>query len=279
MSIYLPQRNLWVLLGMGGWKGHEDMEMVSRKAYLVPSEHRERAEQVVATWAFKEFITVPSSSVLLVHGDFNEGTHHISALTSICWALNGALNGMEGFKTLTFFCGCHVEPDKGGQTTGGQGMIRSLIAQLLQQHEFDTRLLHEQVNLDAVAAGDLGWLCHLFVWLACHLPQRTTLICLVDGINFYEREEHIDGVCVVLDCLLETTRDERLLGVLKVLVTSPVPTTIVRQHAAFYDGLNTVNMASLPKLGWGASSERMSRQLGEALRGSQGLEIPGGAPG
>lgn len=265
-GIYLPQRNLWTLLGMDGWTDAADMDSVARKASLVPADHRERAEQVVAKWAFKEFITVPSSSVLLVHGDFFDGVHHVSALSSVCWILANTLKGMEGFKALSFFCGCHVEPDPGGRTAGAQGMVRTLIAQLLQQHEFDTTLLHEHINLDAVAAGDLRWLCHLFVWLACHVPRGTTSVCVVDGINFYERAEHEDAVFVVLGQVLETTRDARLLGALKVLVTSPVPTRIVRQHAAFYNGLNTVSMASIPKMGWGASTQRMVRQLREATK-------------
>lgn len=265
MATYIPQRNLWVLLGITDWDDSSDVEEIARKSYLIHADHRGKAEQLVVTWSFKEFIMVPASSKLLVHGDFYEGMHQISALSSVCWTLKNSLDGMAGFKTLVFFCGCHIDPGSNERTTGGQGLIRSLLAQLLRQYEFDTRVLHEQVNLDQVAAGDLEGLCHLFVWLACHLPQKTTLVCLIDGISYFERQEHAGGMNFVLCSLLDLTRDARMRGVFKILITSPVPTGIVRHHPAFQNGLDTVSIASFPKPDWGASSHRVARQLGEAL--------------
>jgi len=244
-------------MGLPDSLAQNDMDTIAQQAGRLPSHHREKAEQLVVVTEFQDFLTALESRVLLLHGDF-EGTHYLSALSVFCSTLVRSMEGMDRFLPLVFFCGCHLDG-------GGRLMIHSLLAQLLQRHDFDTSSLHHELSLDRIQAGELSELCALFVWLARRLPQRTTLLCLIDGIKYYERPEHADGMGLVLSALLDLTLDTEMLAVFKILIASPSPTTIVRQHAAFQGGRNTVSLAALPKLGLGPSKFRFARQLGERL--------------
>jgi hypothetical protein len=170
---------------------------------------------------------------------------------------------MNRFLPLVFFCGRHLDTRAG--PIGGEGIIKSLVAQLLQQQIFDTRQLHQEIDLNKVNSGDVVELCVLFRWLARRVPENVTLFCLIDGIILYERSDHEYTMGQVLAYLLELTRDLSIRSILKVLITSPGATAKVRQHPAFYGGNNILSMATMSLLRQGSSEARLARQLGENL--------------
>ena len=255
---HIHQEALLQLMDLQDSPAQSDMETIAQQAGRLPPQHREKAEQLVVVTQFQDFLAALESRVLLLHGDF-EGTHYLSALSVFCSTLVRSMEGMDRLLPLVFFCGRHLG--------GGAGwlMIRSLLSQLLQRHNFDTSTLHRELSLDRIQAGDLSELCALFGWLVRRLPESTTLLCLIDGIKYYERPEHADGMGLVLSGLLDLTLDPEMRAVFKILIASPAPTTIVRQHPAFQGGRNTLSLAALPELGLGPSKFRLARQLGERL--------------
>ncbi|KAH8882388.1 hypothetical protein GQ53DRAFT_700911 [Thozetella sp. PMI_491] len=109
-------------------------------------------------------------------------------------------------------------------------MLRSLIAQLLCDYDFGaaTNLLPPGGAPELVACANLHQLRAVFAWLVRLLPADITLFCLVDGIIFYERDEYEGPMLDVLGDILGLAADKNLATSLKVLVTSPFPTSIVR---------------------------------------------------
>lgn len=261
--MWITQHELRNLLGVLDL-GEVDTKYIKQRGGQYPDNHRARVEQLVTTAQFREWIGTAASHILLIHGDFGEPSkHYVSALSLFCTTIVEALRRMNGFLPLVFFCGRHL--DTGDGPIGGEGIIKSLVAQLLQQQIFDTRQLHQEIDLNRVNSGDVLELCVLFRWLARRVPENVTLFCLIDGIILYERSDHEYTMGQVLAYLLELTRDLSIRSILKVLITSPGATAKVRQHPAFYGGNNILSMATMSLLRQGSSEARLARQLGENL--------------
>ncbi|EOD43138.1 hypothetical protein UCRNP2_10165 [Neofusicoccum parvum UCRNP2] len=138
-------------------------------------------------------------------------------------------------------------------------MLASLIDQLLRQHAFDTRPLHNDINLAALQAGSLDEQIKLLGWLVQRLPETTTLVCIVDGVVLFERPEFEDEALRVFSSLLALTADESLPAAVKVLFTSTPGTDTVR--AAFEEENLILSVDGLPRLGWVPNDERLAREL------------------
>ena len=126
--------------------------------------------------------------------------------------------------------------------------MRSLIVQLLQQQTFDTTMLSKDINLEGVAGGDLEHLCRLFVWLVRRIPRDMTLVCIIDGLVYYERDDYEAGMLKAMKILLGLVRDRDLGLHIKVLATNPSPTDSVQ--GIFNDRDECfLSMAELPWIG------------------------------
>lgn len=172
-------------------------------------------------------------------------------------------------------------------------MLRSLIAQLLSDHDFALRTRALPPGLSASALLNQGGLSFkqlitIFRWLVRQLPPEITLFCIIDGIIVYEREELEDATLEALGDILDLTVDKDPSvpsAPVKVLVTSQRPTSSVRiAFEKHYEGepvplagegetdedIHNVldkdwilSMDALPPLPWSGPSEaRMNRELG-----------------
>lgn len=237
---------------------HADIEYVMHNKKRIPPEDRARTERILETQQFREWTVDATSRELLIHGDFN-GTQYVSGLTFFCCSLLEAMRNSGRFPFIAFFCGRHIDEDD--PYAGGRGMIRSLISQLLRQREFDMTNARE-IDFGLVEQGDIQQLCKLFTWCVYHVPQDIALFCVIDGVRYYEREQYLDHFGEVLLSILELTRDGQVRCAFKVLITSPSPTTVIRQAV---DEEDTLSMASHPKTGQAFSHLRVSRRLQENL--------------
>ncbi|TGO52038.1 hypothetical protein BOTNAR_0337g00030 [Botryotinia narcissicola] len=197
---------------------------------------------------------------LVVHGDFGTNKSE-SPFSVLCAKLIQALRSQSGFISLVLFCGCHRAPYD--DYPGPLNMIRSLLAQILEQVTHIPDTLAHDVNLASVGAGEIQHLCTLFVWLIRQLPATTTIVCMIDSIQFYEQDQYEDDTWVVLDCLLSLAdnEDPSVNVRFKILLTSPRPTTRVRKR--FQIGISLLNMASITSNEQVPSQERLERQLSD----------------
>jgi hypothetical protein len=197
-----------------------DLEYIMQRREALTSGSQDRVDQIMKSTRFKEWVVNASSQTLLIHG--NSSSESISPISFFCALLVHNLRSVSRFRPLTFFCGCHSYEDYGG----GRIMIMSLLTQLLEQRNFDLSFIeHELVY--RMNIGDIDAFCYVFGRLIRQIPVTETVFCVIDGINFYERqEETLQEMAQVLRFLLDLTSDRT---VFKILVTSPSTTEDVRQ--------------------------------------------------
>ncbi|RFU34145.1 hypothetical protein B7463_g2238, partial [Scytalidium lignicola] len=251
----ISRQELWAILNIGRLE-EDDLAFVDGRRARLPSDERARAEQIVQCHEFKEWILFPTSIKLLVHGNFKD-RHYVSALSLFCSSLYRNLQeASPRFVPLIFFCSRHVSPGDGGRT-----MIKSLIAQLLWLRPFDTSPLRQD-DVASIQQGDLYQLCNLFWWLVRQLPAEATVFCLIDGIGFYEREEFIEGMEPVLSNILVQMADNTISTAIKVLITNPSSTRVVREA---FDEEWILSMEAMVQPGSVDSRRRLDRRLQEGL--------------
>ncbi|TGO71995.1 hypothetical protein BELL_0504g00070 [Botrytis elliptica] len=251
-AIYTP-KHIWKMLHIPKLDDVDISHNMSRAASFLPEDNG-RAEQLVGTTQFQTWILDHRMNKLLVHGDFGINKPE-SPFSVLCAKLMQALRSQSGFISLVFFCGCHRAPRD--HHSGPLNMIRSLVAQVLEQFTQIPDTLANDVNLASVDAGEIQHLCTSFVCLVRQLPATTTIVCMIDGIQFYEQDQYENDVEVVLGCLLSLAdnEDPSISVRFKILLTSPRPTTRVRRR--FQIGISLLNMASVTSNEQGPSQARL----------------------
>ncbi|KAG8156891.1 hypothetical protein KVR01_013304 [Diaporthe batatas] len=226
---------------------------------------RAHAEQLVRKYQFRQWLESPTSSQLVVHGNYRPGGS-ASGLSFVCLSLANKLSEYGNhFIPLMFFCGMNKDDD-GGVRTGGRALIRSFIYQLLGHACFrgSPGVALSPQTLDRVRNGDIEALTGLFSHLVSLTPPQTTVCCLVDGALYYERDEFWDGFVRALRPLLQLSGQTRATHTpLKLLITSPTPTSYVRD---FFPGDVVLSMAGIGRAGVVPSTQRLERELALAIQ-------------
>jgi hypothetical protein len=162
---------------------------------------------------------------------------------------------------------CGESYDNGTRAGPIRMMLRSLIAQLLCDYDYNMRTeLPPHVDSFLLEQGNIEQLSLVLVWLIRQLPWDVTLFCLVDGIVFYEREEFENPMLDAMGPILGLAADEYVSATVKVLVTSPWPTSTVRlafEPEADGDEAKSwvLSMQTLPQMYLSPTDERMVREL------------------
>ncbi|ETS80034.1 hypothetical protein PFICI_07563 [Pestalotiopsis fici W106-1] len=217
---------------------------------------RNRTDQIMKSHEFVQWITEPTSKELLVHG--NSATTPISPLSFFCALLTQNLRRVEKFVSLAFFCGCHPYEDQGGSRT----LIISLLAQLLRQEiHFDFRFLTYELA-ELMENGNVQAYCSVFDELVQQVSQDETLFCIIDGANFYERNEEMRHESAEVLCfLLDLTKSQTKF---KILLTSPSITIEIRE------AIHDEDYLSLPEQGKSTADYsllRFEREWDESING------------
>ena len=105
--------------------------------------------------------------------------------------------------------------------SGPSGLLRALLAQLVTLYTFRIGFTHYN-DYHELQRFDVVRLCALFSELVKDLPEGFILVCVIDGVSFYETSEWADDLRLVLETLNALTRDPEVWAAFKVLVTSAV---------------------------------------------------------
>ncbi|KIW97210.1 uncharacterized protein Z519_02602 [Cladophialophora bantiana CBS 173.52] len=237
-----------------------DLKFINEKRQIrVPMNEQARAEQLIQARQLKDWMVCPTSSQLLIHGDY-QGKQDMSGISLFCSSPAQSLVArVPQYIPLVFCCGLRTDRTV-GDYTGDLAIIQNFICQLLCQFDFDKKLLANDVGEDRIRNGDIGKLCSLFELRVKQLPSTVVPFCLIDGIVYYERKEFVNDLRLVLVTLLKISEQNDQAAV-KVLITSPTMTTSVRKP--FPDEL-ILSMASMAHSDKVASKWRLERQLRES---------------
>ena len=260
---YINPQHILEWIGIPDLASQDLDHVTARGKAQVPEDGRARAEQLIRTRQVREWMSTPSSSQLLVHGNYDR-RDYLSGLSLFCASLAGSLaERTPRFVRVFFFCGLHVDSPIINGHSGGRAMIQSFICQLLCQYDFLGQLLQHETSGDRIRHGDVDELCALFERLVHRLPNNVVLFCLIDGIMYYEREEFREEMERVLRTVLQVSADNSTSAAVKVLITSPAKTTEVRKP--FPDHL-ILSMDSMAQSGAAASGSRLKRELQAELQ-------------
>jgi hypothetical protein len=246
----------------------DDLKRINEKRQTwVPRNEQARAEQLIRSSQFKDWMVSATSSQLLVHGDY-EGLRYVSGLSLFCSSLfQSFAPKAPRFIPLIFFCGLHTDCYT-DENTGGRAIIKNFICQLLCQFDFDTRMLaSEKLDEGLIRLGNVDELCKLFRWLVSQLPQSVVLFCLLDGVVYYERKEFEDDMGFVLEKLLRISAEQNTQAGVKILLTSSSKTTYIRKP--FPDEL-VLPIEFMARADMTPSKWRLERQLNESQPSQDG---------
>ncbi|KAL1879875.1 hypothetical protein Daus18300_001714 [Diaporthe australafricana] len=252
-------------------KRFESIEEVDLNAILeseeqsIPFREKRKADLIVSTKQFNDWMVTCKSSELLVHGEFRRSqsaSGPVSALSTFCATLAKTFRkaGQQQI-ALVFFCGGHIERDD--QHRGPGAMICSFIAQLATLWPLGNMIQESQFNpvsdLDfeaLVKHENLPKLCELFGRLVQLLPKQVTLTCILDGVSHYETDEFEEDLLVVLRFLLSLARNRDMAVTVKVLATSPTTTDLVQDQFRDDDS-SFISLAEIRELGQGLGSMQL----------------------
>jgi hypothetical protein len=207
----------------------EDIQQILDSSESVPLKYRLRARQIVRADEFRDWATTPESRELLVQRDprLRDYVQARRAVSLVAASLMEALRSRQRFVSLVFFCRRHTDSDD--LCAGPAALVRSFIAQLLEQSYQGYSFRPSDMDLEGVRAGNVSVLCALLEWLVGYLPEKktTTLVCVVDGVDAYENQEDETDLRTVMDSLLGLARSEDPDRVVKVLATSPMGTVSI----------------------------------------------------
>lgn len=167
----------------------------------------------------EEWMVEPQFGPLLVHA--NSRRHEpISPASVACAMLVHIFSNTKVDKTLPFiplywFCGSHIR----GPNHGSLSLMRSLICQLLVANPFE----HSFKQIKNFDGQDLRNLLNMFTNLLHQLPERIAVVCIIDGISYYEDSHLRDDTIKIIRKLVKLSKAEA--PIFKLLISSPTRTS------------------------------------------------------
>lgn len=199
----------------------------------IPLLDQDRTTAIIQHESTDKWLTDADSGALLIHGNCRR--HDGICPTTIASALLVSFFAkFRNFITLYWFCGSHIN----GPGCDALGMVQSLICQLLSLPALECTL-EKQHKSDI---KDLKKMLELLKKLLRQLPSGTVVVCIIDGISYYEGEHQHRDTCRTIRRLVRLTRAGE--PVLKLLITSPTRTMHVHRESGVEGRVDVIDMPS-----------------------------------
>lgn len=209
------------------------MEDALRQVTAVPLLDQDRTAAIIQHDSTNKWLNDADSGALLVHGNCRR--HDGICPTTIASALLVSFFvKSRNFITLYWFCGSHVN----GPDCDALGMVQSLICQLLSHPALECTL-EKQHKSDM---KDLKKMLALLKRLLQQIPNGTVVVCIIDGISYYEGGHQHRDTCKSIRRLVRLTRAGE--PVLKLWITSPTRTIHVHRESGVEGRVGVIDMPS-----------------------------------
>lgn len=229
----------------------------------LPLVDQDRAAAIIGHSDVDTWLTEWEPGAILVHGNCRR--HDGICPTSVVSALLvSTFSKMPTFVTLYWFCGSHIS----GPNGNALGMMKSLICQLLNLSDSDFDfVLGKERKFDG---KDLGKLLSLFKKLFQQLPNKTAVVCVIDGISYYEDQSKCEDTCESISKILKLMKADGPM--LKLFITSPTRAGRINQNSGIVKRLVVIDIPAHvngPKQGFNhrlavSSTEEKVRELCES---------------
>jgi len=239
-----------------------DVEIVLSQVTSMTLGDQDRVGFVIQHQAVQDWLLNPGFGALLVHG--NGRRHDPVSPTSVACALLIHIFSKKLFlPTLYWFCGLHNVGPSGNPL----GMLQSLICQLLCLPCCRCSIVDE----DGLDTRDVRKLLKLFRRLLRHSSGGAPVVCILDGLSFYERRHQTEDTGNIVSELagLAQIHPPKLI----LLLTSPIRTSHISREPEIAQNLTVTEVpdhVSGAKQGLDSrqimiSTETRARRLSESL--------------
>ena len=203
-----------------------DVENSLRQIFLLHLNDQDRAIAVIQSPEVEQWLAEPEYGTLLVNGNSREH-EPISPVSTACAMIihiftNTVTRNRMPIITTYWFCGLHIN----GPNDDASGLMRSLVCQLLNTNHFEYSFKHNN-DFDG---NNLDDLLDMFTKLLLQLPDESAVVCVLDGISYYEDSHLRDDTCKVVKRLVRLSRGEA--PIFKLLLASPKRVTHLHEESA-----------------------------------------------
>ena len=214
----LESHQLLEILAIDHTEIANNLSSMLRLGRVADLSYHNRGSLLMRSPHFQNWLTSTSPIFLLVDGNGGSAAERTSAMTFVSALLAQTLSD-EGTSCIHHFCGLHAT--RSDELSGPSGLLRALLAQLVSLFDFRIGFTrnseyHELQRFDTIR------LCAVFRELVKDLPVGFVLVCVIDGVPFYEVSDWAEDLRRVLETLNTLTRDPQVHAAFKVLVTSAV---------------------------------------------------------
>ena len=251
--------HLRTLLDVSPERDARDLEQISRKGKNGTSSHAQ-SYWLLSHSKFRTWLNSNESHSLIVEGN-DSSSERISPTSFVCATLIHCLKGTQQVTPIAFFCSLHT--GEGVSLRGPQGLMRSLIHQLLPVQDFDLGFINDSYA-ERVHLQDLLWLCDLFVRLVDQLSEDRVLFCVIDSVSVFERQKYGNGVFQVMEKLSMLTRTLGSVPIFKLLLATGRVSKQMRNHFSPDDCITVKGDSEDGRVLTGSYLKRHTRQLFDA---------------
>lgn len=245
----------------------QDMEVVLGQVHCMTLGDQDRIGAVIQHHVVDQWLLNPLFGALLIHAN---GRRHdpISPASVACALLIHVFSKKVRFPTIYWFCGMHVD----GARRNPLIMLQSLICQLLCLSCCRCSK-DDSIGLDT---QDFGKLLGLFRRLVRRSSAAGPVVCILDGISYYEGRYQRDATGQLVGYLADLAQSNP--PALLFLVASPTRTTYISRLLEIQQSLVITEVpghVSGPKEGLNSrqimsSTAKRVRKMSESLGGARG---------
>jgi hypothetical protein len=165
----------------------------------------------------REFLSTAASDAIFVEGILDDQEmFRCSPMSLACAVLLDDLAGSSHVATIHYFCGLHNNAQD--PVSGGRGIARVLIGQLLCIQDFDFTFLNAEWRA-ALDQGNFAAQLALFEPLISQL-RRAVLFCVIDAVTWFEGNARKEETDALISELLHVAADCEHMAHMKLFITS-----------------------------------------------------------
>ncbi len=246
-------------LGVPPRQSDSDLVSILQQSRAFETDAQALAAKVLESPQFRRWIRSNVSDYIYVEGRLDSSIYgKTSPVSYFSSSLVEVLSGANRIIKLYFFCSRHVASNQ--DVKGPRGLVRSLLAQLLQMvlrrwpnkpmEVEELESLRGECRADVISTENL---CQVFRRLLHHIPRQTAVFCIIDDVSRFERDEWYGDYASLMNMLSSIVSEPGTVR-FKVLMTSPTKSKWLRDR-----------MVAAQRIEIGGSSSHLNNKSDKSL--------------
>ncbi len=197
--------------------------IIPAETHYVVSQAEGADESSVVRWLlhtprFQNWLSSLESDLLFVDDRSQLYTlEKVSPFSYLCATLSLSSREMPEAASINFYCGIHAGLQD--SLSGPEGLMRSLISQLLLYRDYDFHFINSGEYFAQLGQYDLERLCDTFRHLIEQLPSSLVLFCMIDAFSSYDCSRWKEELHFSLTTLQALVEGRTRGPILKILLT------------------------------------------------------------